>query len=462
MRMIFSFDTEDFVTPEADDALKGIAETLTRHGLRASFGFVADKVRALLARGRQDVIEACKPHDIQYHSNNHMFWPQTSLAISTMNWDDGVDFVVATERHGVEMVEEVFGRRPLAWIRPDTNQAAREMYGMRLLGLRAMVNCSYCLPSGGPIWYVGMLLTKYNFSFERYTTPGMTIERMQSDLLNLKRKRVDTDVPIIMGCHPCMLATETFYDLHNIKQKGVVPPKEDWEPAPFVGAKELKRRLDIFDSFVQFVRRQDDIEVITHSEFLDMCHETTPWVTAVHLVQLATAIKRDFSYHKLDEEYFSVADIFGMMSGALLRWRVLGAMPESIPVRRILGPPEPCNQAVEPGEAAVREVAAACSQVEAEIEMYNRVPSVVELGARPVPPSAFLRAMADAVTNIAGGDERPVRLQFQPAYPRCQKELFEVVHIGAHSLPPDFDLGTIKTYTHQQTWTVRPAVVRRR
>jgi len=42
MEMILSFDTEDFVTPQSDDALLMLATELTRHGIRGCFALVGD------------------------------------------------------------------------------------------------------------------------------------------------------------------------------------------------------------------------------------------------------------------------------------------------------------------------------------------------------------------------------------------------------------------------------------
>jgi peptidoglycan/xylan/chitin deacetylase (PgdA/CDA1 family) len=50
------FDVEDYVTPEADEPPKKIIEILSSHNVKATFKIVAEKVRALKERGREDVI----------------------------------------------------------------------------------------------------------------------------------------------------------------------------------------------------------------------------------------------------------------------------------------------------------------------------------------------------------------------------------------------------------------------
>ncbi len=71
VRLIFSFDSEDYITPAADDAEKWWAETMTKHGITACICVVGELVRALQARGRRDVLTAMASHEIAYHSDKH-------------------------------------------------------------------------------------------------------------------------------------------------------------------------------------------------------------------------------------------------------------------------------------------------------------------------------------------------------------------------------------------------------
>src|SRR5438093_10182149 len=76
--LILWFDTEDYLLPADDDAAKRLAEMLTQKGVRATFKVVGEKARVLEKRGRSDVIEALKKHDIGYHSNFHSVHPTPS------------------------------------------------------------------------------------------------------------------------------------------------------------------------------------------------------------------------------------------------------------------------------------------------------------------------------------------------------------------------------------------------
>src|SRR4051812_47229458 len=76
--VVLWFDTEDYITPESDDAALRIATDLTQLGVHATFKVVGQKARALELRGRRDVLRALSKHSIGYHSNYHSVHPTPS------------------------------------------------------------------------------------------------------------------------------------------------------------------------------------------------------------------------------------------------------------------------------------------------------------------------------------------------------------------------------------------------
>ena len=86
--VILWFDTEDYILPASDDAALRVADWLSKEGVRATFKVVGEKARTLERRGRQDVIEALKKHEIGYHSNFHSTQPSPAMYLSTLGWDE--------------------------------------------------------------------------------------------------------------------------------------------------------------------------------------------------------------------------------------------------------------------------------------------------------------------------------------------------------------------------------------
>src|SRR5215204_5647202 len=107
--VILWFDTEDYLLPADDDASKRLAEMLTARRVRATFKVVGEKARVLEKRGRTDVIEALKKHDIGYHSNYHSVHPTPSEYLADCGLLDGMQEFIRREGGGAADVRRVFG-----------------------------------------------------------------------------------------------------------------------------------------------------------------------------------------------------------------------------------------------------------------------------------------------------------------------------------------------------------------
>jgi hypothetical protein len=109
VNVILWFDTEDYLLPADDDADKRVAAMLTQRHIRATFKVVGEKARVLERRGRRDVIEALKQHDIGYHSNLHSVHPAPAEYLADCGLLDGIDEFVRREARGAADVRRIFG-----------------------------------------------------------------------------------------------------------------------------------------------------------------------------------------------------------------------------------------------------------------------------------------------------------------------------------------------------------------
>jgi len=86
MYITLFFDVEDCVTPLSDDIAKDLADTLSDHGLKGEFMVVGDKARMLEKRGRWDVIEALRRHEVGLHTNRHSRHPNVAEYLEDNRW----------------------------------------------------------------------------------------------------------------------------------------------------------------------------------------------------------------------------------------------------------------------------------------------------------------------------------------------------------------------------------------
>src|SRR5260370_1070696 len=110
--VVLWFDTEDYILPASDDAALRVAELLTKENIRATFKVVGEKARTLERRGRTDVIDALKKHEIGYHSNWHSVQPTPAMYLSNLGWDEGVAEFDRPERPGYDDWKRDFRGRP--------------------------------------------------------------------------------------------------------------------------------------------------------------------------------------------------------------------------------------------------------------------------------------------------------------------------------------------------------------
>src|SRR3954469_16212006 len=165
VNVILWFDTEDYLLPADDDAAKRLAELLTERHIRATFKVVGEKARVLEKRGRTDVIEALKKHDIGYHANFHSVHPTPSEYLAECDLLDGIAEFVRREAGGAADVRRIFGRQTLAcYGQPGSSWAAQAIAALPRIGVApGGVPCyvddgSHVGLDGQPFWYAGAVV----------------------------------------------------------------------------------------------------------------------------------------------------------------------------------------------------------------------------------------------------------------------------------------------------------------
>jgi hypothetical protein len=133
--VVLWFDTEDYILPASDDAALRVADFLSQEKVRATFKVVGEKARTLERRGRQDVIDALKKHEIGYHSNWHSVQPSPAMYLSNLGWDEGVAEFDRREKPGYDDVKRIFGVAPSCYGQPGSSWGPQVYGAMRKWGM---------------------------------------------------------------------------------------------------------------------------------------------------------------------------------------------------------------------------------------------------------------------------------------------------------------------------------------
>ncbi len=259
MKLIFSFDTEDFVTPEAMEAQKWWAEELSARGVRGCFQCVGELVRAWHENGRTDIIDAVSEHEVDYHTNYHSLHPTHPEALNPLDLADGIRWVFQREASGMAAVVETFGRMPVSYCPAGDSWTAPTLLAMAEMGVRV-----FCAPSitmqQQPYWYCGLLVAPYDMGFETFMTTPDGVDEFQQTFRRIRKETGDTLV--VIYTHPCRLVTEKFWDFSLYKGNAPVPVP----PAPLRSKAEVRTIKDRMRTLLDWVLAEPDVTTSTFGE----------------------------------------------------------------------------------------------------------------------------------------------------------------------------------------------------
>lgn len=253
--MLF-FDTEDYTNDRANDAIRDIANILTEEGVVGEFnvvGYLAQRIREL---GRQDVVDALKPHEIGSQSLYHSVHPDICEATDLKDPGAAYDAAMREERHSVRLLKEVFGRDDVKFFCPPGNSvtyAGIEAYYD--LGMRFYVGGGFtdypgsdAYGTGGlawrnnegkGLWYFNLMWLPYTMAFrleDLLPYPGDGEPNIPAILDRLARRDF-----VGLYMHPHMAVEKRHWDGINYAKRNLVefgkwnvpPPRDEKDTETF-------------------------------------------------------------------------------------------------------------------------------------------------------------------------------------------------------------------------------------
>jgi hypothetical protein len=394
MRLIISFDTEDFTDPASNDALLRICQTLTMRGVQASFGLVGEKARFIRDQGRLDVIEALRRHCICYHSDNHFLFPDkthqpqfASEIVEECDWDEAVRWLIATEARGLTDTEGLFGLRPITYLRTCGDSAPQIQEAYRQLGLKVFAYG----PSLYEQWrhiahYANMLCVSLPLVSEEFTYRGEGPAKLDAlaaageDLINVR-------------FHPCRFISDEWWDVVNYLNIPDPPTRPPYEIAPRVSSEETDQRIRRLGELVDYARETYGAQFTTYDALWHHTPRSPALLSRTQVLEVAKLVRQRMSCMQVDWVTLNLAEAFGAII-----WASLNPGAEQIPLRPLVGPAAaPGAGAVPVGRGAhltANEIVRACREAEEVIESKGRVAHEVTLGSVLAPPGVLLKAAA--------------------------------------------------------------------
>jgi hypothetical protein len=461
--VILWFDTEDYILPADDDATLHLAEFLTQAGIKGTFKVVGEKARTLERRGRSDVIEALKKHEIGYHSNFHSVQPTPAVYLNALGWDDGVAEFDRRERPGFDDVKRIFGRAPSCYGQPGSSWAPQTLGAMRQWGMKVYLDAGQHVGlDGRPFYYCGLLNIYQITNMPRADLKNPSALPEAEERFAAARKQLLREggglVSIIY--HPCEFVHQEFWDGVNFRN-GANPPREKWKLPPQKTPEETRAAFEVFENYVRYMKHFDDVRFITASDAVRLYADAAcdrSWSTA-DVKQIATAVGDEPGFQRHESFALSAAEIFAILCEFVAAPRT----DAQDTVVKYPGSPYGPTSAVMPLEEPViverEQFLRSVADVADSVRRLGRIPSAVWLGSRSVPPEAFLRSLALVASNIADGKPNPAMIEIKPA------RLASAKYVADDNpnlwkwviFPPNFHAPNVMALAKRQAWTLKPA-----
>src|SRR5438132_5970390 len=465
--VILWFDTEDYILPADDDASLHVAEFLTQEGIRGTFKIVGEKARTLERRGRTDVIEALKKHEIGYHSNFHSVQPTPALYLSNLGWDEGVAEFDRRERQGYDDVKRIFGVAPTCYGQPGSSWGPQSYGAMRKWGMQIYLDAgSHVRLADKPCYYCGIFNL---YKLEHLLRAGLggpkDLEKAQQEFARARKNLLAEGGGVVSTIyHPCEFVHKEFWDGVNFRD-GANPPRERWQLPPAKTPEESKAAYSIFENYVRFMKRFPEVQFITGTEAAKIYRDKARGrkFTPADLKQIAAAAKSDIDFQQHDDYTLAASEVFALLNEYVAE-RAGGQNPESIALPDTpYGPGERVKVLTEPVTTDASQFGRTAIDVADFLRKQGRIPTSVWLGSQPVPPEMYLAALAAVAADLLDGKPMPESITLKPATLAVAKNVAndDPRLWGWVIFPHGFRAPAMMELAKRQAWTLKPALLDR-
>jgi hypothetical protein len=457
--VFFWFDVEDYVTPESDVALGRLVDIFDRHGLKATFKMVGEKVRGLQRRGHEDILAKLQTHDIGYHTDYHSKPPSISEYMLMCDWEGGMAEFMRREQGGLDTFRQAFRRMPSCYGQPGGAWAPQVYPALRQWGVPVYLDCGpWVRLDGRPHRYCDVL-NMLNLDNVRHLGIGLGrdgVRECQEHLSQAVDRLRHTGGEVSLYAHECEFVTRAFWDAINYAG-GKDTPREQWQAAPLLAEAEREARYRAMDEFLTFVQSLPDVAVTVASQAPALYPNRAKGrtFTPEQIAQVCTLMADAVTHQECDGLWLSPAEVFGL-AVSLLAARVRnGHWPERVSYRYFDGPPKPPDTELSSSSLSLDDLFGTCLYEDAYLDTYRQMPAQVQVGRNWLSPAAFLATIGAALPRWLRGSTDDARI--------LPGDFVQAAYVPDHVswnwlvFPPDFNGDPLLEMAKLQAWTLKPA-----
>ena len=260
--IIFSFDTEDFTSNRAADAIYREAKILEEEGVRGCFCLVGLLADQLVNWGRDDVLEALSHHEINSHTYGHTLHPMINEYTDIEDVNEAIDMVIKEEGKAVEMIKKSTGVDEIyAAVPPGNQKSYAAMYGYHKMGIPIYADTFCDTVDGEGTYYCNIYHLAYYEAMECF------FDGDEKDIATLvervaKRKRA------VVYTHPNSAVSIGCWDILNYDKENLVP-FGDFLQCPEQPKERTEKFYNNIRTFVRMIKGDPRFRITTYAQITD-------------------------------------------------------------------------------------------------------------------------------------------------------------------------------------------------
>ena len=472
MYAILAFDTEDVYFPPEyciDDIPGWLAEIMSDCGLRGTFFVMGEKARSLKDRGRADVIEQMRAHDLASHGqgNRHPLIPEI---LQDKEWDDGAEAMRAYEARVTEDHYHTFGREPVALSRHNAYFAPQHVAVAGEQDMSYMYGIARIEGYDRPTWYAGALTFPGGtdaciaMGWDTIYSRDEIFEERLSKMDEILRDRVERrfEYVTIFGCHPVRVMTRGWQEHYILAGGETRTPQELGWLYGVKSAEEEARAKANFRRLMETLRDHPDVEVVGIEEAARLFSTQPSQIRRDVLTLYADAFEQ--AGEPIFHSTFSPAEMVCGFAESLIHSEEHCDLPGEVQRRDVLGPKSRPAVGIEQDTVTHEKVIALCRQVVEMVSAEGCLPANVHAANARIGIGQFAMVAARSYQAQARYERyERLRIQATPRYPDAASEVDAWIRraIGEHwAMPLDFTCDRMAEHARLQTWTMKPAWLR--
>ena len=300
--IIFSFDTEDFTSNKAADAILREAQIFSEEGVRGCFCLVGLLADQLVNWGRTDVLEALSHHEINSHTYGHTLHPMINEYTDIDDFDEAVSRVVNEEGKAIEMIKKATGvDRIYAAVPPGNQKSYAAMYGYHKLGVPVYADTFCDTPDGEGAYYCNIYHIAYYEAMECFFRGDeKDIARLLDRVAERKRAVIYT--------HPNAAVSNGWWDILNYDKENLVEFGKFLE-CPQHPKEDTERFYNNIRTMLRMVKSDPRFRITTYKEVSEaLMTEAERKITLSDIPEIEKKLKESFENIRVPVSY-SIADI---------------------------------------------------------------------------------------------------------------------------------------------------------